>query len=404
MLCRSLSQATIVMKGRTRDGQEVLVDDYRNAYLWLKDNTPENSRIMAWWDYGYQITAISNRTTIADGNTWNHEHIALLGRALTSPVEEGYEIARHLADYVLVWAGGGGDDLAKSPHLARIANSVYRQMCPNDPTCRAFGFIDQHGTPSPMMKRSFLFNLHSHNIRPGVTADPSKFKEVYRSRYGKVRIYKLLGVSRASKDWVSNPKNRICDAPGSWFCRGQYPPALKKILDEKKDFGQLEDFNRKNVDEEYTKQYFENMADPSKAKAEARKMERDAEKKSKGKKLDKDDINERIEKWKKALPEATKEAMYTNWEDSEDATLMWRIISSSDTDEFKDILDVRPELAFVRSGDGRGPMWWAFENADKEIAYILTMMGVTNKDKDKYGNTPYDLLPEKEKTKKKKNF
>jgi asparagine N-glycosylation enzyme membrane subunit Stt3 len=25
---------------------------------------------MAWWDYGYQITGISNRTTIADGNTW----------------------------------------------------------------------------------------------------------------------------------------------------------------------------------------------------------------------------------------------------------------------------------------------------------------------------------------------
>ena len=33
---------------------------------------------------------------------------------------------------------GGGDDLAKSPHLARIANSVYRHMCPNIPTCRSF--------------------------------------------------------------------------------------------------------------------------------------------------------------------------------------------------------------------------------------------------------------------------
>ena len=31
------------------------------------------------WDYGYQISGVANRTTIADGNTWNHEHIALLG-------------------------------------------------------------------------------------------------------------------------------------------------------------------------------------------------------------------------------------------------------------------------------------------------------------------------------------
>lgn len=38
------------------------------------------------------FTGISNRTTIADGNTWNHEHIALLGLALTTDIDEGYEI------------------------------------------------------------------------------------------------------------------------------------------------------------------------------------------------------------------------------------------------------------------------------------------------------------------------
>ena len=79
---------------------------------------------MAWWDYGYQITGIANRTSVADGNTWNHEHIATLGRILTAPQEEAHSYARHLADYVLVWAGGGGDDLAKSPHLARIGNAA----------------------------------------------------------------------------------------------------------------------------------------------------------------------------------------------------------------------------------------------------------------------------------------
>jgi dolichyl-diphosphooligosaccharide---protein glycosyltransferase len=94
---------------------------------------------MAWWDYGYQITGISNRTTIADGNTWNHEHIALLGRTLTSPEKDAHRVVRHLADYVLVWSGGGGDDLAKSPHLRRIANSVFRGLC-KEPTCRDFGF------------------------------------------------------------------------------------------------------------------------------------------------------------------------------------------------------------------------------------------------------------------------
>ena len=141
-LSTDLSNPTIIVKARLRDGRVIKLDDYREAYWWLRDNTPEDARIMAWWDYGYQITAISNRTTLADGNTWNHEHIALLGKALTASEDEGYEIARHLADYVLVWGGGGGDDLAKSPHLARIANSVYRDHCPaGDPTCRSFGFV-----------------------------------------------------------------------------------------------------------------------------------------------------------------------------------------------------------------------------------------------------------------------
>ena len=69
---------------------------------------------------------------------------------MTSSEEEAHSLARHIADYVLVWAGGGGDDLAKSPHLARIGNSVYPGHC-NDPTCSQFGF---HGDRSAWLARS----------------------------------------------------------------------------------------------------------------------------------------------------------------------------------------------------------------------------------------------------------
>ena len=100
----NLSSPSIMVLGRASNGQPVMIDDFREAYWWLRDNTPEDARVMAWWDYGYQINGMANRTTIADGNTWNHEHIALLGRALVSPLAEGHLITRHLADYVLVWS------------------------------------------------------------------------------------------------------------------------------------------------------------------------------------------------------------------------------------------------------------------------------------------------------------
>ena len=110
-----------------------------------------------------------------------------------------------------------------------------------------------------MMRESFLFKLHSHRMKEGVRADPNRFHEVYTSPYGKCRVFKILSVSKESKDWVANPENRKCDVPGSWYCTGQYPPALQKVLKDKKDFDQLEDFNKDGNDSEYQKQYHENL-------------------------------------------------------------------------------------------------------------------------------------------------
>jgi dolichyl-diphosphooligosaccharide---protein glycosyltransferase len=383
---------SIYLKARLRDGRVVKLDDYREAYWWLRDNTPEDSRIMAWWDYGYQITAIANRTTIADGNTWNHEHIALLGMALTTDVDKGYEIARHLADYVLVWGGGGGDDLAKSPHLARIANSVYRDHCPKgDPTCRSFGFVDRQGTPSAMMERSFLYHLHGHKIKKGVEADPEKFEEVYRSKYGRVRIYKILGVSQESKQWVADPRNRRCDVPGSWFCPGQYPPGLATILALKKDFAQLEDFNRGDKDEEYQREYFEALKNPEVAQRRARELELEA---LKQRGMDK---REALRPDGSASSEASQkkkqvDQIYNNWEDTDETTLMWQLISSNDVAELKSWLEKDPTVAFIRSRDGRGPMWWAFEQRNEEVTKMLMKAGVPHTDRDAKGLTPVDLL------------
>ncbi|KAH9189348.1 hypothetical protein AeNC1_008676 [Aphanomyces euteiches] len=261
MMKGPLSGPSITFEAQLRTGEKIIVDDYREGYLWLKKHTPEDARIMAWWDYGYQITGIGNRTTIADGNTWNHEHIALLGRCLTSPEKRAHNIIRHLADYVLIWAGGGGDDLAKSPHLARIGNSVFEDICPGDPLCSNFGFYSQ-GNPTPMMKKSLLYRLHQHGINPQVDVDPSRFRPVFQSKYGLLRIFKVMDVSEESKKWIADPANRICDAPGSWYCTGQYPPALDETLAKRKSFKQIEDFN-KGLDEDakkYHEEYLNRMS------------------------------------------------------------------------------------------------------------------------------------------------
>jgi dolichyl-diphosphooligosaccharide---protein glycosyltransferase len=259
-MAEGMSGPSIMFKARLNNGKEIIVDDYREAYWWLRDKTPDDARVLAWWDYGYQITGIGNRTSLADGNTWNHEHIATLGRMLSGPEKKSHRIIRHLADYVLVWAGGGGDDLAKSPHMARIGNSVYSDICPGDPTCSQFGFY-QGGVPTPMMRKSLLYKLTQYGYREDIKLDPNRFMHVKTTKYGKVRIFKVMHVSQKSKKWIADPENRVCDAPGSWYCTGQYPPALSKLIARRKDFSQLEDFNKKKdkQSEKYNEEYMKRM-------------------------------------------------------------------------------------------------------------------------------------------------
>jgi dolichyl-diphosphooligosaccharide--protein glycosyltransferase len=201
---------------------------------------------------------------------------------------------------------------------------------------------DRQGTPSEMMERSLLYRLHGHEIKPGVEADPAKWKEVHRSKYGRVRIYKILDIDEDSKAWV--PENRVCDVEGGWFCRGQYPPGLGDILAGKTDFAQLEDFNSGNADEEYQKQYFEAINNPEKAKKIARQME--LEKKKMEVEAPKDETQ------RKAVDE-----IYNTWEDTEDTTLMWSLISNKQSEELRVWMEEEPTVAFIRSRDGRGPMW-----------------------------------------------
>lgn len=80
----SYSSPSIIMATRNSMGDRIIVDDYREAYYWLKQNTEKDARILSWWDYGYQITGMANRTVLVDNNTWNNTHIATVGRALAS--------------------------------------------------------------------------------------------------------------------------------------------------------------------------------------------------------------------------------------------------------------------------------------------------------------------------------
>jgi dolichyl-diphosphooligosaccharide--protein glycosyltransferase len=124
------SSPSVVLASRMPDGSQHIIDDYREAYQWLRQNTPENAKIMSWWDYGYQIGGMADRPTLVDNNTWNNTHIATVGKAMSSREEVSYPIMRqHEVDYVLVVFGGllgySGDDINKFLWMVRIAEGIW---------------------------------------------------------------------------------------------------------------------------------------------------------------------------------------------------------------------------------------------------------------------------------------
>lgn len=124
------SSPSIVLASYNNDGSRMILDDFREAYYWLSQNTDDKARVMSWWDYGYQIAGMANRTTLVDNNTWNNSHIALVGLAMASEEDKAYEIMQSLdVDYVLVIFGGvigySGDDINKFLWMVRIGEGEH---------------------------------------------------------------------------------------------------------------------------------------------------------------------------------------------------------------------------------------------------------------------------------------
>lgn len=156
------SSPSVILSNRDyTTGNKMIIDDFREAYYWVRQNTPEDAKIVSWWDYGYQLAGFSNRTTLVDNNTWNHTHIAQVGRIMASTEEAAYELLDQLdANYVLVVFGGKtgytGDDINKFLWMLRIAANAFPHLKEADFTINGY-VVDNR--ISPAMKNSIMYKL-----------------------------------------------------------------------------------------------------------------------------------------------------------------------------------------------------------------------------------------------------
>ena len=72
--------------------QNIATNDWPHAMQWLRENTPEDAVIAAWWDYGYWISTLGERKTLADNSTLLDWQIRKIAATYMSTPENAWQI------------------------------------------------------------------------------------------------------------------------------------------------------------------------------------------------------------------------------------------------------------------------------------------------------------------------
>ena len=80
---------TIVHSGTQFD---ISTNDWSDAMQWLRENTPEDAVIASWWDYGYWISTLAERKTLADNSTLLDWQIRKLASMYMSTPDSAWQI------------------------------------------------------------------------------------------------------------------------------------------------------------------------------------------------------------------------------------------------------------------------------------------------------------------------
>lgn len=185
----SIRAPPTILNGGTNYG--VVHSDWPDALAWLKNNTPEDTIVAAWWDYGYWITTAGNRTSLADNATMHILPIQNLARIfLNSPDESWRMLSEAEADYMLIFIaankiqqdptgiyllGGGGDESKKQWFMRIAEDRPLSTYVHNDGFTGTDHFwndtlLGKMIPYTPITYVNFALDQQSETYRPGFTA------------------------------------------------------------------------------------------------------------------------------------------------------------------------------------------------------------------------------------------
>jgi len=127
---------------------QVSTTDWLETLEWIKMNTPQDAVIASWWDYGYWITTMSERTTLVDNATIDAIQIQKIAKMFLATPDDAWMMLQEMdSDYVVIFVAGqklnipderslylvsGGGDESKKQWFMRIANEPLEKYLHSD--------------------------------------------------------------------------------------------------------------------------------------------------------------------------------------------------------------------------------------------------------------------------------
>jgi dolichyl-diphosphooligosaccharide---protein glycosyltransferase len=205
--------------------------DWTQALSWINTNTPQNAVIIGWWDYGYWINVMANRTTVADNATLNDTRIAEIGQMFMSNVTQAAILAKDMGNgrpvYVLSFITGsllysgttpeyytlqipsgngftaGGGDESKKQWFIRIG-----------------GLNETQFLECPTVKGSTCVNVDDFNLTP-YTLQNTLFGQMLPFKFaGWLNLVNGTVGSTYSFDSNNNPPVQLFSYPASYQLSG----------------------------------------------------------------------------------------------------------------------------------------------------------------------------------------
>ena len=129
---------------------KISTSDWLDSMDWIKNNTPEDAVIGAWWDYGYWIQTKGERASLADNSTLIDSVIKKIATVFLSSPDKSWHILRDMeSDYFLIFVagqrlgvdidnqpiyllGGNGGDESKKQWFMKIAEEPFPKYLHSD--------------------------------------------------------------------------------------------------------------------------------------------------------------------------------------------------------------------------------------------------------------------------------